>query len=64
MQGLDVTLTDFFQFHEIENDNIINENSRLLEVMKSLLYNRPLEENKLVLRVVKDILETIDRGKS
>lgn len=64
MQGLDVTLTDFFQFHEIENDNIINENSRLLEVMKSLLYNRPLEENKLVLRVVKDILETIDSGKS
>lgn len=63
MKGLDVTPTDFFQFHEIESDDLKNENDKLLEMMKSLLYNRPVEENKLIYRVIKDILIILDSRK-
>lgn len=64
MQGLDVSPTDFFQFHAIENDDLKNENDKLLEMLKSLLYSRPPEENRLIYRIVTDIIKTLDEGKN
>lgn len=63
IQGLDVSPAEFFQFHDLENDQMINENGKLLEMLKSMLYKRPLEENRLIYRIVKDIVTTLDSGK-
>ncbi|MFD0713328.1 helix-turn-helix domain-containing protein [Paenibacillus sp. GCM10027626] len=63
IQGLDITPTDLFQFHQIEDEDVMNEISEILEMTKSLLYHRTLEENKLIFRVVKDILATMDSVK-
>lgn len=62
IRGLDMTPSDFFQFHEINIENLTNDNHHILEVVKSLLHNRSLEENKLILRVIQDILATLDSG--
>lgn len=62
IRGLDMTPSDFFQFHEINIENLTNDNHYILEVVKSLLHNRSLEENKLILRVIQDILATLDSG--
>jgi len=58
--GLGVTPADFFQFHQIEYGALKDNNHHILEVLKSLLYNRTPEENKLIFRVIQDILDVLD----
>ncbi|MBV6715882.1 helix-turn-helix domain-containing protein [Paenibacillus chitinolyticus] len=58
--GLNVTPTEMFQFHQADDHDLKVEKKEILEVLNSLLYSRSLEENKLIFRVIKDILDTID----
>ncbi|BBH24388.1 transcriptional regulator [Paenibacillus baekrokdamisoli] len=60
INGLNVTPTEMFQFHEIDSKYSSFENAQLLETINSLLYHRSLEEKKLIYRIIKDILETMD----
>ncbi|MNP65392.1 hypothetical protein D3C76_1609780 [compost metagenome] len=52
-----------FQFHETKNVDSWKDKAEVLEVINSLLYNRSLEENKLIFRVIKDVLDTKDLKK-
>jgi hypothetical protein len=49
-----------FQFHEIESLDTASEKTAVLESISSLLYSRTLAENKLLFRVLKDIVDTMD----
>ncbi|RRJ67455.1 XRE family transcriptional regulator [Paenibacillus oralis] len=60
IQGLDVPLAVMFQFHETKNVDSWKDKAEVLEVVNSLLYSRSLEENKLIFRVIKDVLDTMD----
>lgn len=60
IQGLDVPFAVMFQFHETKNVDSWKDKAEVLEAINSLLYNRSLEENKLIFRVIKDVLDTTD----
>lgn len=60
IHGLNVTPAEMFQLHEIDVLSSNLEDSHLLEIVNSLLYNRTLEEKKLIYRIIKDVLETLD----
>lgn len=49
-----------FQLHEMDVLSSNLEDAQLLEVVNSLLYSRTLEEKKLIYRIIKDVLETLD----
>ncbi|BFH71608.1 MAG: helix-turn-helix transcriptional regulator [Paenibacillus dendritiformis] len=60
IHGLNVTPAEMFQLHEIDVLSSNLEDAHLLEIVNSLLYNRTLEEKKLIYRIIKDVLETLD----
>ncbi|WCF08285.1 helix-turn-helix domain-containing protein [Paenibacillus thiaminolyticus] len=60
IHGLNVTPTEMFQLHEMDVLSSNLEDAQLLEVVNSLLYSRTLEEKKLIYRIIKDVLETLD----
>ncbi len=60
IQGLNVPLEVMFQFHETEDMDSRTEKAEVLTAIGSLMNSRSLEQNKLIFRVIKDILSTID----
>jgi transcriptional regulator with XRE-family HTH domain len=59
--ALDMTPSDWFQFDVLEVKNEKVAKDKLLEIHKSILKLRPLEEIKLIHRLTKDILNTLDQ---
>jgi transcriptional regulator with XRE-family HTH domain len=59
MTALDLTPSDWLHFGELEVKNEKLEKDKLLEIHKSLLKNRNLEEIKLIHRITIDILNTL-----
>ncbi len=49
-----------FQFHETDSLDTASEKAEVLESISSLLYSRTLSESKLLFRVLKDIVDTLD----
>ncbi|WP_410770305.1 helix-turn-helix domain-containing protein [Fontibacillus sp. BL9] len=60
IQGLDVPMEVMFQFHEFEDMDSRTDKAEVLTAISSLMHSRSLEESKLIFRVIKDILNTMD----
>ncbi|WP_098749496.1 helix-turn-helix transcriptional regulator [Paenibacillus sp. EZ-K15] len=60
IEGLGVSSAAMFQFHETESLDTASEKAEILESISSLLYSRTLAESKLLFRVLKDIVDTMD----
>lgn len=58
--GLGVPAVAMFQFHETESLASTTEKAEVIQAISSLLYSRSLSENKLLFRVIKDIIDTLD----
>ena len=59
IEGLGVSSAAMFQFHETDSLDIASEKAEVLESISSL-YSRTLSESKLLFRVLKDIVDTMD----
>ncbi|MEF2966618.1 helix-turn-helix transcriptional regulator [Paenibacillus sp. M1] len=60
IQGLGIPLELMFQFHETDDIDARTNKAEVITAISSLMHSRSLEENKLVFRVIKDILNTMD----
>lgn len=61
--ALEVEPAEVFYFGDIDAQTDLHEKKQVLDVHRSLLMDRSLEEVKMVHRVVKDILTTFDSEK-
>jgi transcriptional regulator with XRE-family HTH domain len=64
IKALDVAPSEILHFKEIEVDNEVMDKKQLLEIHKSLLIDRNIEEIKLVHKTVKDIINLMDSEKN
>ncbi|WP_289137773.1 helix-turn-helix domain-containing protein [uncultured Brevibacillus sp.] len=61
--ALEVEPAEVFHFGNIDVETELHEKKQVLDVHRSFLMNRSLEEVKMVQRVVKDMFSTIDSEK-
>ncbi len=63
VNALDIEAVELFQFEEIDVDNDLLDKKQLIEIHKSMLLERNIDELNLVHKTVKDILTLIDSQK-
>ncbi|WP_347723942.1 helix-turn-helix domain-containing protein, partial [Lysinibacillus capsici] len=60
MKALDITPEELFNFQKLSGVTDIEEKNLMLDIHRSLLRERNLDEVKYVVRITKDFLDTID----
>ncbi|GLC90354.1 helix-turn-helix domain-containing protein [Lysinibacillus piscis] len=60
MKALDIAPEELFNFQKLSGVTDIEEKNLMLDIHRSLLRERNLDEVKYVVRITKDFLETID----
>ncbi|GMX66263.1 helix-turn-helix transcriptional regulator [Paenibacillus elgii] len=62
--ALGVSPEELFQFHDLNVEENLHEKKQIVEAHKALMLTRSIREIKMVHRIAKDILDTIDAEKS
>ncbi len=60
INSLDITPNEIFNFKEIDSNNDLDDKRMIVEIIRSLLMSRRLDEVKFIQKVAKEFINTVD----